>query len=45
MSPATPPPNPTDLANDLQFPSASSYKRKKVGVKKKKKKRRELRSL
>jgi hypothetical protein len=30
MPPATPPPNPLDLANELQFSSASSYKRKKV---------------
>jgi hypothetical protein len=30
LSPATPPPNPVDLANELQFSSASSYKRKKV---------------
>ena len=29
MSPATPPPNPVDLVNELQFSSANSYKRKK----------------
>jgi hypothetical protein len=32
MPPATPPPNPIDLANEIQFSSASSYKRKKVTV-------------
>jgi hypothetical protein len=31
MTPATPPPNPIDLANDLAFSNSnSSYKRKKV---------------
>lgn len=33
MSPATPPPNPIDLVNDLQFANPnSSYKRKKNGL-------------
>ncbi len=33
MSPATPPPNPSDLTNDMQFSNPhSSYKRKKVSV-------------
>jgi hypothetical protein len=31
MTPATPPPNPVDLVNELQFANPnSSYKRKKV---------------
>ena len=33
MSPATPPPNPVDLVNDLQFSNpTTAYKRKKVNI-------------